>query len=1227
MEKIWNDADDADKIRPKEIQVQLYADDVPYGVPVTLNDTYGWSHKWTELDQKKDGVDIVYKVDEVKVPDEYSKVITGSASVGYIITNTHVPEYVVARVVKVWEDADDQDGIRPATLEVELLADGNPLDPVKTLTLTESDGWSEQKIENLPKYRFTVNEDGTVEKEEIEYTWTEREVPKDYELSGNTTDGELTTITNKHVPKVIDVTVRKVWDDAGNQDGERPDTLKVILLADGNDSGMFVELFEGNGWSDTITNLPMNKEGKAIVYSWSEADLPEGYSLTGEVTEGYVTTLTNSHTPGKTSVSVRKFWDDSDNKDLIRPESITVRLTANGEAYGEDIILNEEKEWKYIWTELDEKKAGVKITYEVDEVRIPDEYTKVVTGDASTGYIITNTHVPEFVEASVVKVWDDADDQDGIRPATLEVELLADGNPLDPEKTVKLTEDDGWAVKKIENLPKYSFSIDSDWNVTKTLISYTWGEKDLPEGYTLTGTQVEGTLTTLTNTHEPAKVSVSVQKIWDDSFNKDEIRPEEIKVQLTADGVEYGGPVTLSDTYGWTYTWTELDERKAGELIRYSVDEISVPDEYTKVVTGDASTGYIITNTHVPEFVEASVVKVWDDADDQDGIRPATLDVELLADGESLDEPIIVTLTSEDGWAEKKIENLPKYRFTADEDGRITKSVISYSWAEKNVPEGYTLTGDTTEGTLTTLSNSHAPAKTEVSVEKIWIDDDNNDGIRPAEIAVQLKADGKNFGEPVILSKSNGWTYTWTELDERKAGVTIVYTVDEVSVPEGYVKVITGDASVGYVITNAHDSELIEVTVIKSWDDANNQDGIRPEKLVVALRADGKNTGLSVELSDENNWTGTISGLLKIKNGKLIEYSWSEKSLPSGYSLTGTVTDGYVTTITNSYTPKQISIRVEKQWRDDDDRDGLRPESIHVQLKANGASYGRAIELSEANGWKYTWTGLPENRLGRSIEYSVEELDLPEGYGIMVNGSPREGFLIINPHTPEETEATVRKVWKDSDDNDGMRPASISVQLMADGKAYGEPAVLNAENGWTLTITGLPKYDSGKEIRYTWEEKDIPDGYALSDSIVEGTVTTLTNTYTPEIIEIEGVKIWAGETDKDNQRPASVTIRLYADGVEIDHVTVTAETDWTFKFGGLKKFKDGAEIRYTITEDPVVGYIASIDGFKVTNTWEPPQEAPQTSDRAVFPAIVMLLTSAAGFAFAVTRRRRRSRNA
>ncbi|MBP5236534.1 MAG: Cna B-type domain-containing protein, partial [Clostridia bacterium] len=231
----------------------------------------------------------------------------------------------------------------------------------------------------------------------------------------------------------------------------------------------------------------------------------------------------------------------------------------------------------------------------------------------------------------------------------------------------------------------------------------------------------------------------------------------------------------------------------------------------------------------------------------------------------------------------------------------------------------------------------------------------------------------------------------------------------------------------------------------------------------------------------------------------------------------------------------------------------------------------------------------------------------------------------INPHTPEETEATVRKVWIDSDDQDGVRPESITVQLMADGEAYGEPVELNEENSWTVTVTGLPKNKDGNEITYTWEEIDVPAGYVLSGSTTEGKVTTLTNTYVPEEIELKGVKIWAGETDKDNQRPASVTIRLYVDGIEIDHVVVTAETDWTFKFSGLKKYKDGVEIKYTISEDPVAGYSTSIDGTKVTNTWIPPHEdPPQTSDRAVFPAVAMLLASVSGIVFTVTRRRKRN---
>lgn len=56
---------------------------------------------------------------------------------------------------------------------------------------------------------------------------------------------------------------------------------------------------------------------------------------------------------------------------------------------------------------------------------------------------------------------------------------------------------------------------------------------------------------------------------------------------------------------------------------------------------------------------------------------------------------------------------------------------------------------------------------------------------------------------------------------------------------------------------------------------------------------------------------------------------------------------------------------------------------------------------------------------------------------------------------------------KDNDDQDGIRPASISVQLMADGKAVDDKVTLDAEGKWSKTWTGLPKNNKGTEIKYT----------------------------------------------------------------------------------------------------------------------------------------------------------------
>lgn len=89
---------------------------------------------------------------------------------------------------------------------------------------------------------------------------------------------------------VTSVRVTKIWDDAGDADRIRPNSVAVHLL-NGNHEVDTLTLSAEDGWSGTFENLPTDGS-----YSVVE-DVPEGYelSVSGSAAEGFV--LTNSHTP------------------------------------------------------------------------------------------------------------------------------------------------------------------------------------------------------------------------------------------------------------------------------------------------------------------------------------------------------------------------------------------------------------------------------------------------------------------------------------------------------------------------------------------------------------------------------------------------------------------------------------------------------------------------------------------------------------------------------------------------------------------------------------------------------------------------------------------------------------------------------------------------------------------------------------------------------------------
>lgn len=170
-----------------------------------------------------------------------------------------------------------------------------------------------------------------------------------------------------------------------------------------------------------------------------------------------------------------------------------------------------------------------------------------------------------------------------------------------------------------------------------------------------------------------------------------------------------------------------------------------------------------------------------------------------------------------------------------------------------------------------------------------------------------------------------------------------------------------------------------------------------------------------------------------------------------------------------------------------------------VFVKNEGDAEFQRVTPNENGEITLTTTGAGEawiENLPTGVNFIVTELYVDSWK--LVSSNSVQGVIAKNEVVAatftngETTSATVNKVWDDEGDRYQKRPESITVTL-----PNGAKVILNAENNWTATVDGLWKCDAyGVLIVHTWTEDDMPEGYTLSDTSVDGTVTTLTNSYT-----------------------------------------------------------------------------------------------------------------------------------
>ena len=380
--------------------------------------------------------------------------------------------------------------------------------------------------------------------------------------------------------------------------------------------------------------------------------------------------------------------------------------------------------------------------------------------------------------------------------------------------------------------------------------------------------------------------------------------------------------------------------------------------------------------------------------------------------------------------------------------------------------------------------------------------------------------------------------------------------------------------------------ETIDVSGTKTWNDGGNKDKTRPEKITIYLLANGTQVDAK-EISEKDGWKYSFTGLAKYDdNNQEIKYTVDESEVEK---YTKQV-NGY--DIVNTYTPPEtIDVSGTKTWNDEGNKDKTRPEKITIYLLANGTQVD-AKEISEEDGWKYSFTGLAkydDNK--QEIKYTVDESEV-EKYTKQVNGYDIVNtYTPDNPPAPETIDISGTKTWNDEGNKDKTRPEKITIYLLANGTQVDAKEISEAD-GWKYSFTGLPKYDDNKqEIKYTVDESEVEkytkqiNGYDIVNTY------TPDNPPAPETIDISGVKTWNDANNKDGIRPKAIKVKLLANGEEKTSVITTEEQDWKYSFTKLPKFDDnGNEIKYTVDEETVSGYTKKIDGYNITNTHTPTEK-------------------------------------
>lgn len=814
----------------------------------------------------------------------------------------------------------------------------------------------------------------------------------------------------------------------------------------------------GGSYAYTVTENPGTAQGFIKPY----------YGSNGEIAQPNGT-ANHKNQLATTELTVRKVWvDDNNNAYGTRPATdadrytwevtlVAERSTDNGATW--ERVPNVEPITLYGTDDLkqvDQTVTGLPVMvvdadgdltdcqYRVQELQPGTDDAVEAGGAFHGGYTVkysddngtlTATNTLRTVDFTAQKKWNDNQNENGKRPAsiTLELKYLQAGGDPDREEDYRsfaspaIVTLDGTADGD-SGKPYYE---DKEWHAVWNGVPAVMPGSTTDNGNTVykvfesvsgdyiiestPAASAGGGDFTITNT---PSITLSVDKIW---LGLDAQTSVTVELRRTVDGgtPEVVKEVTLNEGNNWQHAFDPVPVYDGdGKKYQYTVAETEIngnpAEEFGCGIAygGNAESGFHIYNYKVGALY---VIKDWADDALPEG-RPDDLTLKLYRttaqDPAESDWQEVTGLTYT--WTKYGDRWYTSFNNLAMVD--VNGNPYTYR-VEEVCPDGYEETVITHGNASIFHFKNTLSERISIPVRKVWVDNNDHFGWRPDSITVKLYANGKPTGKTLTLGpnalqnlwnfvtgSANGWSGMFTGIPKYdQNGALIEYSVVETPVPDHYEAGYGQDADGTFVITNSAGGDLI----VSKRVTGEGEDGSAQFHFTVQVSDDT----LSGTFGDMTFTNGTAS--VTLRDGEQA----AARGLPAGLSYTvteaeadrgpyttastgeaGTIPAGGTATAEFTNDHRVISIPVEKIWQDDGDRDGLRPQSITVKLLADGADAGRQLTLDASCGWKGSFGGLDAYRDGKPVNYTVEEVPV-EGYQAEVTGDAASGFVIINGRT------------------------------------------------------------------------------------------------------------------------------------------------------------------------------------------------------------------------------------